>query len=91
MIPLLRTMPASGTHSRRPSASLLGLNFVGRAWKALRTQSAIASGWGGDMGRNVEEKLRAEVEVKHVEFTASRHRVARRPLHERPVTVTKAL
>jgi hypothetical protein len=44
---LLNTIPASGTHSRRPSASFLGLNLGGRALKVWRTQSAIASGWGG--------------------------------------------
>lgn len=40
---LLRTMPARGDHSLRPSARVRGLNFCGRALKVLSTQSAIAS------------------------------------------------
>ena len=47
IVPLLNTMPASVTHSLRPSASFLGLHFAGKAWKAASTQSAIASGCGG--------------------------------------------
>lgn len=46
-IPLLKTIPANGTHSLLPSAKVLGLNFAGSAWKALSTQSAMASGCGG--------------------------------------------
>ena len=46
-VPLLRTMPANGTHSRLPSPKRRGLHFVGKAWKADRTQSATASACGG--------------------------------------------
>jgi len=45
----LSTMPAKGTHSRRPSARVRGLHFAGSALKAARTQSAIASGCGAGM------------------------------------------
>ena len=45
----LSTMPAKGTHSRRPSLSLRGLHFAGSALKAASTQSVMASGCGAGM------------------------------------------
>lgn len=43
---LLKTMPAKGDHSLRPSARVRGLNLFGSALKVFRTQSAMASGSG---------------------------------------------
>lgn len=47
--PRLRTMPAKGTHSRRPSGSCLGLHLEGRLLNVSRTEPAMLSGLGGFM------------------------------------------
>lgn len=56
-VPLLRTMPARGTHSRRPSASTRGLHFRGNALKVLSTQLAMSSADMGGGGIDLREKV----------------------------------
>lgn len=53
--PLLRTMPANGTHSRRPSVSVRGLHFADKDSKVWRTQSAIVS----PVGAIIDDNLRS--------------------------------
>lgn len=59
----LSTMPAIGTHSRRPLGSARGLHFCGSALKVLSTQSAMLSESGSNMAKD-EVLMKGSTRVK---------------------------